>query len=258
MTGTQAISYPITLTPAELAFLLSLVDAQTLLGLEHEALFPESASARESLYLQGRSELEQDGWLSQVAGTERYDLNDPLVAVIAAMAAPRVIIVTTLDPPGQPRQSVTHYISTIVVEAVFDGHHYEVAGLRSTEIMLARLANTISLPQSSLPVEEFELSAEQARQIVAEPQIERLLKYGAPAAGARALTDVLQNVQKRASVHVMQVHFGQVTVVHRLQVLVSSKGSAWLAVPTADTGVRFKPTSDKDFAEVVQALIQTP
>ena len=258
MTNTRAISYPVALTPAELAFLLSLVGAQTLEGLEHEALFPENATARERLFLHGRSELQRDEWLIQVSGTTQYDLNDQLVAVIAAMAAPQVVLVTTLDTPGQPRQSVTHFVSNVVVEAVFDGDRYMVTGLQSTEVLLARLANTIGLPQKRLPLKSFELPAEKARQAVSEPRAERLLDLGVPAESTQALETALAGGRQRANVRVTSMHYGEVKAVHRLQVLVSDNDSAYLAIPVDDTGVRFSPASAEDFAEEMRALIQTP
>ena len=257
MTNTRAISYPVVLTPAELAFLLSLVGAQTLEGLEHEALFPENAAVWESLFLQGRSELERDHWLIQVPGTAQHDLNEQLVTVIATMAAPRFVVVTTVDRPGLPRQSVTHYISTVVVEACFDGKQYQLVGLRSTEVMLARLANTIGLPQERAAGEEFELTAEQARRAVADPRTERLLAFGVPAGSAQAFESVLRSTRQRASARITSMHYGEVKAVHRLQALVSNEDLAWLAIPEDDTRVHFSPASAADFAEAVHALIGT-
>jgi hypothetical protein len=239
-----------------MAFLLSLVGAQTLEGLEHETLFPENERAWETLFLQGRSELERDQWLSQVPGTAQHYLNDELVAVIAAMAAPRVVVVTTLDAPGRPKQSVTHYISTVVVEACFDGKGYLLAALRSTDVMLGRLASTIGLPEQRLLLKEFELSAEQARQAVANPRTETLLKLGVPAGSVKAFEIALQGNRQRANVQVMQIDYGQVKAVHRLQALISGEGSAWLALPVNGAQVRFLPASVEEFAKTMHALIE--
>ena len=258
MTNTRAMTYPVVLTPAEMAFLLSLVGAQTLEGLEHETLFPESAAAWESLFLQGRSELERDHWLIQVPGTAQYDLNEQLVTVIATMAAPNSVVVTTVDMPGLPRQSVTHYVSTVVVEACFDGKQYQLVGVRSTEVMLARLANTIGLPQERAAGEEFELTAEQARQAVADPRTEQLLAFGVPAGSAQAFEKAIRGTRQRASVHIMSMHYGEVKAVHRLQALISNENFAWLAIPEDDVRVHFSPASAKDFVETMQALIRTP
>ena len=265
MAETRSIYYPVAFTPAEMAVLLSLAGAQTLLGLESKGLFPANGSAWDHVFLQGRAELERDRWLDHVPGTVQYRLNEQLGMAAAVMAAPQVVLVTNLDWPGQSRQSVTHYLAAAVVEACFDGQYYHVAALRSVDIMLARQAAAMQLPPQPPPWIEFELSNEQARQAVVDPQLRLLGQWGVPASSAAAFVQALQPGQARASVQVMPVAYGRVETAKRVRVLyadpagsVPGEHTGWLAVPVAGGRVRLIPASAGRLVEIVRAFLQQP
>lgn len=262
MAEPRSIYYPVAFTPAEMAVLLSLAGARTLLGLESQGLFPANGSAWHQVFLQGRAELERDRWLDHVPGTVQYRLNEQLGMAAAVMAAPQFVLVTNLDWVGQPRRSVTHYLAAAVVEACFDGQHYQVAALRSVDIMLARQAAVMHLPPQPPAWIEFELSNEQAREAVADPQPRRLGQWGVPASSAAAFVRALQPGQPRASVQVMSVVYGRVEATNRVRVLyadpagsASGEHTAWLAVPVAGSRVRLIAASAGRLVETVQALL---
>lgn len=255
MIDTLAISYPVVLTPAEMAVLLSLTGGQTLLGLEQPDLIPASPAVWEQRFLQGRSELERNRWLEHIPGTVYYHLNEHLGVVAATVAAPTVVLVTNLDWPGQPRQRVAHYLAAAVAEACFDGQRFQLAALRSVEVMLARLADAIGLPPQPPFWDEFVLANEAARLAVSDPQPERLVQLGVPESSVAPFGQALRNGQPRASVQVMSVRYGQVTAIHRVRVLFASGGEAWLAIPTNGARVRLTPASASGLAAAVQALL---
>lgn len=256
MTDTPAISYPVALTPAEMAVLLSLAGGQTLLGLEQPDLIPSSSAAWEQRFLQGRSELERNRWLEQIPGTMYYHLNEHLGVVAATVAAPTVVLVTNLDWPGLPRQRVAHYLAAAVAEASFDGQRFQLAALRSVELMLARLTSAIGLPPQPPSWDEFELANEAARLAVSDPQPERLAQLGVPEPSVTHFGQALRNGQPRASVQVMSVRYGQVIANHRVRALFARGGEAWLAIPLNGARVRLTPGSAGGLATAVHTLLQ--
>lgn len=262
MLETRSIHYPVAFTPAEMAVLLSLAGARTLPGLESKGLFPTNGSPWEEVFLQGRAELERDCWLEHVSGTVQYRLNEQLGMVAAVMAAPQFVLVTSLDFPSRPRQSVTHYLAAAVIEACFDGRDYHVAALRSVEIMLARQAAAMQLPAQPQPWLEFELSNAQARKAVADPRPQRLGQWGVAASSAAAFAQALQPGQARASVRVMAMVYGRIEAIHTVRVLYADpvdaapdEHAAWVAVPVAGGRVRLSPASASRLAESVRALL---
>lgn len=265
MSETRSIYYPVTFTPAEMAVLLSLAGARTLLGLESSGLFPTNGFNWDQTFLQGRAQLERDRWLNHIPGTVQYQLNEQLGMAAAVMAAPQFVLVTNVDWPGQPRRSVTHYLAAAVVEACFDGQNYQVTALRSVDIMLARQAAAMQLPAQPLPWIEFELSNEQARQAVADPRPQRLGQWSVPVSSAVAFAQALRPGQARASIQVMSVAYGRVEAVHRVRVLyadlagaASGEHAAWLVVPVAGSRVRLIPASAGRLVETVRALLPQP
>jgi hypothetical protein len=262
MAEPRSIYYPVAFTPAEMAALLSLAGARTLLGLESKGLFPTNGSSWEEVFLRGRAELERERWLDHVPGTVQYRLNEQLGMAAAVMAAPQFVLVTNLDWPGQSRQSVTHYLAAAVVEGSFDGQHYYVTALRSVDIMLARQASAMQLPSQSPPWIEFELSNEQARQAVADPQVRRLGQWGVPASSAVAFVEALQPGQARASVQIMPVTYGRVETSQRVRVLYADPAGplpgehvGWLVLPVAGGRVRLIPASAGRLVEIVRTLL---
>lgn len=256
MSDTATISYPVVLTPAEMAVLLSLAGGRTLLGLEQPDLIPASPAAWEQRFFQGRSELERNRWLEHIPGTVYYHLNEHLGAVAATVAAPTIVLVTNLDWPGQPRQRVAHYLATAVAEACFDGQRFQLAALRSVEVMLARLAKAMGLPPQPPPWDDFELANEAARLAVSDPQPERLAQLGVPEPSVTHFGQALRNGQPRASVQVMSVRYGQVMANHRVRALFARSGEAWLAIPMNAARVRLTPASASRLAAAVQPLLQ--
>ena len=109
-TQPRDITYPIQLTTAELAFLLTLVHATTLQGGDDRALFPAAETERDALWLQGREQLIADGWLVRKPDREVYAINDQLLLLIAALAAPEVVLLTERKT-ATATFGVAHYIA---------------------------------------------------------------------------------------------------------------------------------------------------
>ena len=253
MTTSRTLHYPVVLTRAEMAFLLSLTGVQALIGLEDKGLFPADTDGWQALFLQGRAELARDGWLEQPAGSVQTQINEELLLTIATIAAPRAVLVTTVDDASQPAQSVTHYLGSRVVEAMFDGSRYHLAVLASHEVMLSRLASTLDLPAQRPPWDEFVLSAERARQAASDPAPEHLLRLGVPPTSAQPFSRAL-HAERRARLNLVHLSYGQVESTQRLRALLAEDHADWFALPANGAGVRLVPASAPALAEQLKTL----
>ncbi|MER2599633.1 MAG: hypothetical protein ABTQ73_08940 [Caldilineales bacterium] len=253
MTLSRTIHYPVVLTRAEMAFLLSLTGVQTLIGLEDKGLFPADTDGWQALFLQGRAELESHGWLEQRSGSVQTQINEELLIIIATIAAPRRVLVTTLDSPNRPAQSVTHYLASRVVEASFDGARYHLATLASPDIMVARLAATLELPVQPPPWDEFMLSRERAKKAAADPQPEQLVQMGVPPASALPFARALHS-ERRARLQMLHLNYGQVETSHRFNALLGEDQDDWFVLPANGAGLRVCPASAPALAEQIKGL----
>lgn len=253
MTVSRTIHYPIVLTRAEMAFLLSLTGVQSLIGLDDSGLFPSNPDGWQALFLQGRAELESHGWLEQAAGSVHTQINEDLLATISTVAAPRSVLITTVDRSGHHAQSVTHYVAKRVVEAIFDGTRYHLVVLASSEVMVARLAATLGLPVQPPPWDEFVLSRERAKEAAADPQPDYLLRLGVPPVSALPFARALHS-ERRARLQVLRLSYGQVEASHRLNALLGEGQDDWFVLPSNGAGVRLCPASVPALAEEIKAL----
>ena len=92
------------LTKSELAYLLAVLHATELVGVDDPSLFPTKAKARDSTYGKGRAQLEENGWLEPIPEyTDEYDLNPALLHMVAIVAAPTYVVGTWSGPDEEDR-----------------------------------------------------------------------------------------------------------------------------------------------------------
>ena len=60
MNKSRTLSFPVTLTTAQLSYLLTIVQAPTLFGANHHQLFPENDDERAQLWQTGQQQLKRD------------------------------------------------------------------------------------------------------------------------------------------------------------------------------------------------------
>lgn len=265
MTEAKKLVFPVRLTAEQMAFLLSLVGAQGLAGLGPQELVPTSADegARDRLLLAGRDQLEQDGWLRHDLQTGRYELGEELTAVLTTVAAPDTVVATTLRTAGQPDQRVAHYIvqrdpsgAALIVEGAFDGQEFHLAGLTTVEVMLARLANTLDLPESTEPL-ELEMTAAEVQALVANPDPDALQGFGVPASASASLAAALADAQRQGIVQVTHLRFGQTASTRQFRLLALDSPHPWLATPAPDHRVHFAPSDRHLFRTTLREMLAT-
>ncbi len=257
MTEAKKLVFPVRLTADQMAFLLSLVGAREVAGLGPQELVPANEAARDRVLLAGRDQLERDGWLHHTVETGRYELNRELGAVLTTVAAPDTLATTTLRAAGQPDQRVAHYLTQpdpAIVEGAFDGQAFQLAGLATVEVMLARLANTLGLPESSEPM-ELEMTAAEVQALVANPAPDALNGYGVPVSASASLAAALTDARQQGIVQVTHLRFGQVASTRQLRLLALDSPHPWAATPAADRRVRFTPADRHSFQAALRDML---
>jgi hypothetical protein len=150
-----------TLNPAEMAFLLTLVNAKGIPGVNTEHLFPADSAARDALLEQGGLALAEHGHF-KLANRQFYDMNPLLPEAIAVLGAPEQIVHTTAYLPDGSAQ-VGHYIvqQRVVEFSVTAEGNYRVVLLDGVETAARTIAfNLGAVPTPSPNVLSLSISPE--------------------------------------------------------------------------------------------------
>jgi hypothetical protein len=161
----------IILEPAELAFLLTLLDAQAVPGSISDKLLPEGKEARDVFLWQGVEAMHQHGHLQLNEG-EFSGLSTPLILAVAVLAEPQWLIQTTHYVDGG-EQRFGHYVDGEYIVEFYrtSGGDYHLVALDSVETAIARIVMTldVDLSQTAEPLsfsmrpEEFKEAEELAQ-----------------------------------------------------------------------------------------------
>ncbi len=132
---------------AEFAYLLAAVGARQIIGVEAPGLFPKDGKKRDSLYRQGREDLETSGWLVPVPGrANEYDLDPVLYELVATVAWPDFLLATIRQGRGQSGLAL-HYLAgnTTVELAVLEGDRFRIGVVPDQDALWDRLAQMLDL-----------------------------------------------------------------------------------------------------------------
>jgi hypothetical protein len=136
------------LKPSEFAYLLALLNAPTVIGLENPVLFPTKSSARDATFSQGREELETNGWLKPVPDhPDEFELNPFLLEMVSVVATPQFVVDTSHSTKESELRQVLHYVadnSIVEVSAPAEGI-YQVGSVPDHETLHARIAEMLCL-----------------------------------------------------------------------------------------------------------------
>jgi len=256
MVEPRAITYPITLTTAELAYLLGIVQAETLIGGNDQALFPHDQAAREAQWARGRERLEADGWLVWDAAAGHHRLSEALMVIIAAIADPEVVLLSQWRSAGQQHHGVSHYLSLdLVVEMATQADVYEFFVLASMTTLLERLANAIELPDTKDAGITFELSRGEVEQAKQTPTPEWLEAHGLSPQAARLFARTLRQPGRSGTITVLRTHLGKAVTMRLVGILASTDSLGWLATPVDDLRVRYMLADSSDLEAQLSTLI---
>ncbi len=160
------------LTKSEFAYLLAIVHATEVVGVDDPALFPTKAKARDSTYGEGRAQLEENGWLKPIPEyTDEYDLNPALLQMVSIVAAPTHVLGTRSGEEDEDRHWMLHYVSGDQIVELWapTKESYILAVVPDIETLQSRLGEMLQLTEASRET-EFSLEEPVLEQIRALAQ----------------------------------------------------------------------------------------
>lgn len=233
MSKSRTLSYPVSLTTAQLSFLLMLLEAQQLFGTEQPRLFPTDSDTQSQLWQTGEQQLIEAAWMSKEDDT--VDINEHLFLLVAALAAADTVIIAQIAVSQHAPRAVTHYISsTAVIEMAYQNDVYQLTVLDSAMVMAARLAHICKLPTTTQATLTFELTQAQIRTMQAATSIGDMATASVPTIApeaAQLYLHTLQQLQHKASVQIVYIRKNQIVGRDQLGVLVATDNSALIATP---------------------------
>ncbi len=254
MAESRTLTYPVTLTTAQLSFLLTAVRAERLFGADNRQLFPRDPDERQQLFQTGQQQLERDGWLIREGGFD--DLNAQLLLLIATMAAAETIVLTQITAPQQPPQGVTHHVSDqTVVEVAYTGDAYQLTALESADVMANRLAYTFDLPAAIQEEAAFDLTQTQVRRIQAELKAAGFMDEGTPKSAIGIYADVMRHLRRRGQMQFVRLDVDAIVARRQLGVLAAANGMALTAVPRPHA-THYQTATIDSFQQIVVKTIE--
>ena len=144
--------YPIQLSPAEIVFLLSIVQVDQIIGLENDQVSTTSPDTTARLLAQGHQQLIENGWLAAKEPNGPLELDGDLLHIVMAIARPKQVILTQFDRGDGIKQRVVHYWSSnFVVELCEVEGKFDLKVLGTTAAWQRRLIYLLGLPQTTEP-----------------------------------------------------------------------------------------------------------
>jgi hypothetical protein len=227
------------LKPPEFAYLLAILNAPAVLGVEDPALFPTKSSARDATYGQGRKDLEANGWLKPVPDhPDEYELNPILLEMVSVVAAPDFVVITSQSTGESEPSQVLHYLAgeNIVELSVPAEETYQVGVVPDQETFHARIAEMLRLTAAQQPMQLTldETIFEDIQSLSQKGDIkkaERLLDSSVGnGTDGRSLVAALTDAAN-GQIVVIRSHSGQVTSGRRASVF-GEQDAAWLVKRT--------------------------
>jgi hypothetical protein len=140
------------LSTSEMAYLLALIDATSIVGLKDPALFPQTETERDTTYGQGWKDLEASGWLKTSKDyPDEYELNPILLEMVSIVANPD-FVVATAHSKKKGQQLVLHYLvgEGIVELSAPEETKYLMGVLPDRDAFLDRVSKMLELDSSSM------------------------------------------------------------------------------------------------------------
>jgi len=136
------------LDKSELAYLLAVVEASGVVGLEDPELFPVNSSERDATYGKGRKKLESNEWLKLAADhTDEYELNGILLEMVSIIADPDHVVATINNGGGKARHMLMQYLANgnIVELSAPNAQSYQVGVIPDRKALQERVAKMLEV-----------------------------------------------------------------------------------------------------------------
>jgi hypothetical protein len=246
----------IELQQAEFAYMLAVIGARAVVGVDDPNLFPLEATEQEEIYSLGREGLEQHGCLIPVEHSpHEYAMNPLLYEATALIAAPDIVVATLRDTRGGERQLVQHYIAGdgIVELSVSTEWNYRLGFLSGIKILYEHIAQMLHVTDSEqsgqfmISEQIFNAIQPLSQKGELEQVAELIASAGVNGSFGASLVEALSSASS-GQVVVIRPRSGEIEAGRRAMVFGEGDG-AWMLVKTAAGSQEFK-VSTFDFDSI--------
>ncbi len=144
------------LSPEEFAYLLAVVHAPAVVGVDDPKLFPSDAKSEKAVYGRGRKQLEEHQWIEPLADhDDEYSLDPALVQMVAVIAGPERVVATVGSEADRDRKATIHYLfGNRIVELWATPEKTYLLGLVEDRAgLLTRISEVLHVPEQSEPAD---------------------------------------------------------------------------------------------------------
>jgi hypothetical protein len=235
----------------ELAYVMSLMGVEAVSGLPNAVLFPKDPQLRSKMLAEGERRLIANGWLTPVNGQGAV-YNDKLLSMAAAVADPRLSILTRRESAEGERADATIYFNNVEVVEVtqIERQVFRLRDLKSAPEAFHRVRKILGVtPRSeycNLAV-EFRIEAfEKLRRHVAARELSEAIAELADAGfaldTAEDFATALSTPRRKGTVSVLKHISHKVTDVRVLGFYLGENG-AWITSVVSESSNRVRAES---------------
>lgn len=227
-----------TLSSAELAYLLQMLAAQTVIGLDPAPLFAADQDARKAQLEQGLAELKLSGRL-QPKEHDSWALDVNVAAMAVAVADPEIVISVTRIETPQSERMVNYYLAaSFVVElAVTEENAYRLTGLPELDLIAVRVGQALGLPLEAPTTTPKTMSLSTAQfEVIAQSSHTDGAREKSPDADAAsvAAASLINTGRRQAKIECWRVVAQQIIGVFDMALL-AHNGQQWFVHYPVDT-----------------------
>jgi hypothetical protein len=140
----------IILESSEFAYLLAMVNAESIPGIHDPALFPSDISSRDSTFSRGLQLLKENGWIKPADKPSQFDFNESLLLMAAVIADPEFIVFTIRLTEGSEKHVIMHFVegSDIVEMLATNDGKYHMGFVPDLPVLYNRIKNALEISNS--------------------------------------------------------------------------------------------------------------
>ena len=224
------------LEPSEFAYLLNVLDARKIVGVDNDLLFPAEPAQKEALLTEGFEQLVEHGWFQKEDG--QINANNTLFLMTAVTAQPEIVITVTYIDSQKLEHTVTYYLADrFIVEQFPDQEGDFLLTMIDDETqILTHIHQAFAPPtlsqqmQIELPLEGFSFGLAAARQDDLRPLQQLITQNPSLAKMAEPLARALGSLQPAGQIEGAAVPGGRLVHWQEIGLLRDSSNQLWSAV----------------------------
>lgn len=200
-----------TLTPAGLSYMLTLMGAKSIPGVDVSNLFPTDQTAREALLEKGAHDIAAQGYF-RIENRQFHDMHPLLPLAVAGLVAPEQIIHTSAYAGGGEYQAGHYLSSRVTVEFYIDADgNYRIVVLDNVETAVRTIANNLGLTQAATETALTLTIPQEAQQGDMRAAVSAALAQSdiAPADGT-SIIEAISHLDRVAEIDLAQIVNGEI------------------------------------------------